>query len=308
MSLLTHLVQFRLSLQENDRRPRTIDSYAKDVKRFEAWFQQERGESPALSAITPLDVRDYREYMRREMQLSPNTINRRLAGLRVFLNWAVDAGYLAANPGARISGIKQVATAPRWLDRNEQYRLLRALERAVRLAQTEGGEDALRQALRDRAIVLTLLHTGLRVRELVSLQMEDLHLAERKGSVYVREGKGGKSRSVPLNAEAREALNDYLAARPAGEGKRLFLGQRGPIGSRQVQRLLKKYARQAELDEKELTAHALRHTFGKNLVDAGVSLDRVATLLGNANLNTTRLYTTPDERDLQQAVEKVVSR
>ena len=138
--------------------------------------------------------------------------------------------------------------------------------------------------------------------------MDDVQLAERKGSVYVREGKGGKSRSVPLNAEAREALNDYLVVRPEdGWESRLFLGQRGPIGSRQVQRLLKKYARQAGLDEKELTAHALRHTFGKNLVDAGVSLDRVATLLGHANLNTTRIYTTPDERDLQQAGEKVTN-
>ena len=308
MSILDHLTQFRLALQESDRRPRTIDSYAKDVKRFDRWFIQSQSHSPDLGEITPLDVRDYREYMRREMALSPNTINRRLAGLRVFLNWAVDAGHLASNPGARISGIKQVAAAPRWLDRNEQYRLLRALERAVRLAQTEGGADALRQAQRDRAIVLTLLHTGLRVRELVSLQVDDIHLAERKGSVYVRYGKGGKSRSVPLNAEAREALEAYLAVRPPAQGARLFLGQRGAIGSRQVQRLLKKIARQAELNVEDVTAHALRHTFGKNLVDAGVSLDRVAMLLGHANLNTTRIYTTPDERDLQQAVEKVSNR
>ena len=156
--------------------------------------------------------------------------------------------------------------------------------------------------------MLTLLHTGLRVREVVSLQLEDVHLAERRGSVYVREGKGGKSRSVPLNAEAREALNDYLAVRPAGAGERLFLGQRGPIGSRQVQRLLKKYAQQAGLDEKVLTAHALRHTFGKNLVDAGVSLDRVATLLGHANLNTTAIYTTPSKSDLANAVERIAWR
>ena len=311
MSILEHLDQFRLALQESDRRPRTVDSYTKDVKRFEAWFRQSQGNSPILTDITPLDVRNYREYMLQTRGLAPNTINRRLAGLRVFLEWAVDAEYLLVNPGAKIKGIKQTPHAPRWLDRSEQFKLLKALDRAVQVACLEAYDNGsvIRQALRDRAIVLIFLNTGLRLAELVSLQVDDATLSERKGSLYVREGKGGKSRSVPLNVEAREALDDYLAMRPEGQGGRLFLGQRGPIGSRQVQRLLKKYARQAELDLQAVNVHALRHTFGKNLVDAGVPLDRVAMLLGHANVNTVRVYINkPSEQDLQEAVEKIIKK
>ena len=154
---------------------------------------------------------------------------------------------------------------------------------------------------------LLLLNTGLRVGELLALQLEDLTLSERKGSLYVREGKGGKSRSVPLNTVARKALRDYLATRPEGQGGAIFLGRQGPIGERTVQRLLKKYIRQAGLNAAQVNAHTLRHTFCKNLVDAGVPLERVAMLLGYANLNPLRVYTTPDESDLPQDVERIIN-
>lgn len=86
----------------------------------------------------------------------------------------------------------------------------------------------------------------------------------------------------------------------------LFLGQRGAVGSRQLQRLFKKYSQQAGLDEHVVTTHSLRHTFGKNLVDSGVSLDQVAKLLSHTSLNTTRLYTTPRASDLDRAVERLM--
>jgi integrase/recombinase XerC len=188
--------------------------------------------------------------------LAPNTVNRRLAGLRVFLGWAVEAGHISVNPGARIRGIQVVEPAPRWLDRSEQHRLVNELEREVQAAQASrkrsatpdtasASHDRLTAALRDRAIVMTLLHTGLRVLELVQLATRDITLSERKGLLIVRDGK-------------------------------------------------------------EVNVHSLRHTFGKNLADAGVSLDQVATLMGHANLNTTRRYTTPGVQDLQRAVERVV--
>lgn len=93
-----------------------------------------------------------------------------------------------------------------------------------------------------------------------------------------RQGKGGKSRRVPLNSQTRQALSAYLAERGEGEGERLFLGQRGPMSEWGIHELVKKYAYQARLED--VTAHTLRHTFAKNLVDAGVPLDQVATLWG----------------------------
>ncbi len=302
--ITTYLTEFTRALQANNRRPRTIDSYTSDVRLFATWFQQKYGHKPALADITPLDVRDYRTHLQQVCNLTPRTVNRRLSSMRVFLEWAIEAGYLAINPAARIRGIKLVEVEPRWLTRTEQHRLLNALKRAVQSAQTMAGAET-SQALRDRAIVAMLLNTGLHVLELVELTLVDLNITEQKGSVYVRDGKGGKARTVPLNATARNALAVYLDVRAEGQGDHLFLGQRGPISSRQVLRILKKYARQSGLEPEVVTAHTLRHTFGKNLIDAGVSIDQAATLMGHASLNTTRLYTTLDTNDLQRAVEKL---
>jgi len=101
-------------------------------------------------------------------------------------------------------------------------------------------------------------------------------------------------------------LGDYLAVRAKRAEGAIFLGKQGPIGERSAQRLLKKYAQQAGLGATPVNTHILRHTFCKNLVDAGVPLERVAMLLGHANLNALRVYTTPDESDLAQDVEKIV--
>jgi integrase/recombinase XerC len=303
------LPEFRRALEENDRRPRTITGYLSDLTQFVAWWQQQYDSPPTLPAITAHDVRDYRDHLQQVEQLSPPTVNRRLASLRVLLTWAVDTGRLAHNPAARIRGIKLAArTVPRWLSRAEQQRLVNAFDRTVQLAMTLADHPAAGlavQAVRDRALLVLLLNTGLRVLEVVSLTLDDVTLNGRSGAVFVRDGKGGKARTIPLNGRTRELLDEYLALRPAHSSRRLFVGQRGPIGSRQVLRLLKKYSRHAGLAAAEISVHTLRHTFGKNLVDAGVPLDQVATLMGHANLNTTRIYTTPGRRDLQRAVERL---
>jgi integrase/recombinase XerC len=102
----------------------------------------------------------------------------------------------------------------------------------------------------------------------------------------VRYGKGGKTRRVPLNIEARKALADFPL--PVG------------LSERRVQEAIAELGRRAGL---EVTPHTLRHTFAKNLMDARQDITRVAALMGHANLNTTRIYTAPGERDLRQAVE-----
>jgi integrase/recombinase XerC len=155
--------------------------------------------------------------------------------------------------------------------------------------------------LRDAAIVRLILFAGLRVGEIVQLRLSDVTLDERKGSVVVREGKGTKRREIPLNSRVRKAMLEYLRVRPDIEINDLFLGQRGEgIQSKTVQRAVQRFAGEAGLEN--VTPHVLRHSFAKALIDNGVSLEKVATLLGHSNLNTTRIYTTPGERDLEEAV------
>jgi len=213
-----------------------------------------------------------------------------LAALRAFAQWA--------NIPLDVRGVEEQSLAPRWLDRREQATLLREAERAVNSAVTA---PARLQAVRDYSIVLLLLNTGLRISELCALTLSDLELSDRKGKVIVRQGKGSKRREIPLNQTARQAIRGWLEVRPP-TAEALFVGRRGealtPSG---VHRCLAALARRAGIEH--LSPHTLRHTFTKNLVDSGVGLERVAALLGHANLNTTRVYVTPGQRDLERAVE-----
>ncbi len=225
---------------------------------------------------------------------------RALAALRTLGAWAVGAGALSTNPVTHIRSIETPALAPKWLDKRTQTALLREIEREVNAARTQAARW---QAFRDQALVMLLLQAGLQVSEACNLTLSDLAIGERKGSVVVREGKGLKQRTVPLNSEARRALSEWLAVRPAWSHQSLFGGQRGEaLQPRAVQRLLADYGRRASV---EVTPHTLRHSFAKNLIDAGVSMAKVAALLGHANLNTTRIYTTPSVTDLEVAVESI---
>jgi integrase/recombinase XerC len=152
------------------------------------------------------------------------------------------------------------------------------------------------------AIVQMMLGAGLRISEVAALRVEDAEINDRSGWVRVRLGKGMKARSIPLSLRVRKALEAYLKKRPDEDETDLFLGQRGPLSEWGIHAVVKKYAYQARLEG--VTAHNLRHTFAKNLVDTGTPLDQVAILLGHESLDTTRVYTQPSERDLERAVRR----
>ena len=123
----------------------------------------------------------------------------------------------------------------------------------------------------------------------------------KRAQILLKANDGWTDAQV-AEAPARRALRRYLVTRPEGESDALFLGQRGRrIGRKTVQRAVWRFSKQAGL--KRVSPHVLRHTFAKSLVDNGVSLEKVAALLGHSDLNTTRRYVTPGERDLQDAVE-----
>jgi len=222
---------------------------------------------------------------------SPATVNRHLVSLRRYFLWAKKQGMLNDTPFEmleRVRVIEQKDIAPRWLSRKEQLAFLRAVRQ---------GENQ-----RDLAIIQMLLGTGLRISEAAALKVSDIELNDRSGWVYVRTGKGMKPRSIPLSAHVRKALQAYLKVRPDEVEEDLLIGQRGPLSEWGIHAIVKKYAYQATLED--VTAHTLRHSFAKNLVDASTPLDQVATLLGHESLDTTRIYTQPSERDLERAVQR----
>jgi len=228
--------------------------------------------------------------------------------VRAYARWAKATGLITDNPTKGIKALRQVDTAPRWLSRSEQYKLLRTVREAVQLgnlrAQGQNTAPGYIWPRRDACLITLMLNTGLRLSEVTALTLEDVEINDRSGEVRVRQGKGRQARAVPLNKDCRTVLTTWLAVRPETDSPALWLSQKGgPLSARAISRRVQALAHQAGLEG--VSPHTLRHSFAKNLVDAGVGLEKVATLLGHANLNTTRIYITPSQVDLQQATEKV---
>jgi integrase/recombinase XerC len=293
-------------LNQQDRSPLTIRGYLADLKAFGVWFQQTNSEELAPACVTPSDIKEYRQHLLTVERAKAATINRRLAALSAYLNWAVQSGQIEKNPAAGIRSVQQVNNGPRYLDRKQQFALQRAVEKELQVARLRFPKRWVARQ-RDCSMVLFLLNTGLRLNEAVSLKLEDVQLTDRKGIVWVRQGKGGKQRIVPLNLDARRALQDWLNARPEDGTDFIWIAvesdQEQALSSRSVQRALTRIGHQAGLST--LTPHMLRHNFAKNLIDSGVGLEKVASLLGHSSLNTTRIYVTPNQADLERAVDQI---
>ena len=296
---------FKAYLVNNDRSPATLQGYLSDLQHFAYWFEGTTGETLSPQSVTPSDIREYRQYMLTVQRYKASTVNRRRSCLYVFIDWAKKDGHIEVNPADSIRSVPQVQPGAKYLDRKEQFALQRAIEKDLQLARLRYPKRWLTRR-RDASLTICLLNTGLRLHEALEMRLDNLELSERKGKLLIY-GKGGKFRSVPLNAKARKALQAWLSVQPDVNGGHLWVAveseQEGSLSSRSVQRIVQRYGQQAGIDN--LTPHILRHTFAKNLVDQGVGLEKVAALLGHSSLNTTRIYITPNEKDLEKAVEKL---
>ena len=295
------LTNFQKHMDDQDLSPLTLKGYLSDLNHFARWFEQTNGEQLTVQRITPTDVKEYKHFLLSVERRKAGTVNRRLASIAALCKWARQNKQITSDPTENIKGVAGVARGPKWLDKHEQHRLIRAIENDLELAKQKYPKRWVTRR-RDASLVLFLLHTGLRLSEAIELRMDDIQLSERKGSVLVQNGKGNKQRSVPLNSDARKAIQEWLEVRPQSDHLWMTVeGEHESLSGRTVQRILQRYAKAA--DVKELTPHVCRHTFAKNLVENEVGLEKVAALLGHSSLNTTRIYITPSERDLELAVE-----
>jgi integrase/recombinase XerC/integrase/recombinase XerD len=297
MDMNTAIAEYCRHLELAGRSRLTVSSYRQDLTKLWAWLEGAWGGKPALADVTPVDLAEYRLYLMRYCR--PATVNKALVVLKAFFAWAEKKGMITGNPAANLKPVREARPSPRWLDRRDQLRLLREVEK---------GKNR-----RDAAIIALLLYAGLRLREVINLRVGDVELSQRRGKVTVRWGKGEKWREVPLNRDARQALQEHLEALPGETNPDdwLFSTQRAKkMSPRALQHLVAKYGKRAGLEK--LSPHVLRHTFCHNLVSRGdVPLDVVAVLAGHTtadgrpNLKTTLRYTTPSRRELQEAVERI---
>jgi site-specific recombinase XerD len=284
-------------LRRRDAAKRTLRAYGVDVEQFASWTIA-RGQGPR--AVGPKEVRRYIAHLS-EQGAAATTTARKLAALRALFASQREHGLIAQNPADLVSTPRRPSHLPRVLSARETARLLDAIPATGPLE------------LRDRALFELAYACGLRAEELVSLRIGDVdHDAEQ---VRV-EGKGRKTRFVPVGEPAMAAMRRYLErARPALEAvppatpaahDALFLSKTGrPLGTSDVRRRLRTWiARLAAAGDRNadgVSPHALRHSFATHLLDGGADLRSIQELLGHASVSSTQIYTRVESSRLRSA-------
>jgi integrase/recombinase XerD len=273
----------------------TVDAYRRDLQ---TWIEYCGLREVDLTGVGPEHVTDYLEGLRSgrppaKGPFAPSSVARMLVSVRSLYRFLVREGYLDVDPTATIGSPRKPRFIPKAIPLTDVESLL---ERPA--------DDLLGR--RDRAILQTLYGAGVRISELVALDVDDVDLDG--GSVLVRSGKGSKARRVPLGRAARRAVGAYLvqtrpelvrrSKRAAGAG--LLLNARGGRLSRQgCWKILKGYAREAGLEDR-VSPHTLRHSFATHMLDAGADIRVVQELLGHASLSTTQVYTLVSDSHLRE--------
>jgi integrase/recombinase XerC len=274
----------------------TIKSYGADLIQFGQFLNGEIGRGAGCTRplpnpeesedqrqlnCDPIAIREFLNYLYAQ-NYTKSTTARKLATLRSFYKFLIRRTLVSVNPLSTIRTPKQEKRLPKCLD----------LEQVQKLLEAPGDADLL--SGRDKAMLEVLYSSGIRVSELVELEMSDLDLQE--GVLRVR-GKGRKDRLTPIGSQAIKAIQRYFEMRASEikcqgpHANRVFLNKHGqPLSTRSVRRKLDKYLLSAGLDP-GISPHTLRHSFATHLLNNGADLRSVQELLGHQSLSTTQIYT-----------------
>ncbi|GAB7057714.1 MULTISPECIES: tyrosine-type recombinase/integrase [unclassified Paenibacillus] len=269
-------VQRFLSDQEaQGKAENTLKTYRRILEAFGRWLDRNGGD---LTEPTRYDVQAYVKTLEQEGK-NAATVDKIVACLSVYSRFIQRPDIVEHIK--RIKPQNKRQTAPKSLEELAVKRLKREIEKT-------GNK-------RDIAIGYMLLETGVRVSELCSLNRQDVTINERSGEMIVRNGKGGKSRTIPLSREVRYHLTQYLAIRNDNEAALFLSSHKKRISARTIQHMLAKFGTHP---------HALRHTFARRLVAAGTDISTVAALTGHSDINMTKRYSMPSSVELAEAIDR----
>lgn len=291
-------------LDEKGLDPKTVANYKASWSKFSKWLKKVDPDLNDPGAAIQRDIANYKRYLQESggrggKPATESTMQLTFVHLNAIFRYFHQQGDIPTNPVEPIRKPRVARRKPKWHSRNEQNAIMREVRRGM--------------SKRDNAIFTVFLHAGLRAHELCDLLRDELVINPRSGSVYVR-GKGFRDREVPLNADARYALESYLAERAETEGDKkspyVFVSERSAkMSVRGVQHIVEKYRKRTGI--KDLSCHSLRHTFGHELLSEIKDLQKVAMLMGHfkengdPNIAMTMIYTTPGKEDLEAAVESI---
>lgn len=269
----------------------TLESYGRDLRQFQAYlhngqldFIKDSSRSTILAYLNNLQTKGR----------AVSTISRNLAAIKSFYQYLVRERYLEKDPAAHLESPKLEKKLPKILTISEVEELLKQ------------PNTFLPTGLRDKAMLELLYATGIRVSELISLNISDINLDMGYIKCY---GKGAKERIVPLGSIAAKCVQEYIGkGRPklvrTYEEAALFVNHHGNRLTRQgFWKIIKKYAQEATIN-KEITPHTLRHSFATHLLENGADLRSVQEMLGHADISTTQIYTHVTKNRLKEVYDK----
>lgn len=300
-------------MQDNGFRNNSIERYLIVARSFIEWHNH----LLKKSEFTPLDVsgrdlQDWKKYLLNEAtyqrgkqkprRYSVSSVNNSLKSIRTFFLFFLELRIISNNPALKVMSQKTAPDferEPRWLERAERNKLLRIID------DNKSAEKNRWKYTRNRAIVYAQLHAGLRLSEILDLEPEDVFFD--MGYIFIHDGKGGKARRVEINKDLRRALSEWMAERGDPNTKKLFTSSRGgkSLSKQGVEYLYKTLSEKTGISG--LTTHVPRHTMAHDLIEGGYSLQRVADILGHANINYTRVYTKSSSQERREALDSLSS-
>ena len=267
-------------VEEKGYSSNTLAAYRNDLSQF---LEFVKPRAASWEGVSHNLIMDYIMAMKADQEYASSTVARKVAAIKSFFHHLVDIGELEDDPTATLDSPKIRKRLPKAISAEELQSLL-----------AEPASEETPKALRDRALLEVLYGTGLRVTELVSLDVDDVNLAS--GTLRVVRPKDKAGRIVPIHERAIEPLREYLERARIQllrdpQEKALFLNHRGHRLTRQgLWLIVKHYVREVGISE-DITPHSLRHTFAAHLVEKKADLEYVQELLGHANISTTQVYT-----------------
>lgn len=274
--------------------PRTIQAYKYDLNKFANFLLNKN--YPKVDNVTKNDIREFLSELAKNGFQKPNagiTRARKLSAIKSFFKHLTREGIVDINPAIDIETPKIPEREPSYLTEQEYELFL----------QTVKEKSTVYYNARDLAIVTMFLGTGMRLSELVGLNLNTVDVKARLVKVL---GKGNKERIIPLSDKVIVALEKYLKSRPEIDTEAFFVSRLGNrLSSGSVYHLIKHFLKESKIKKGKVGVHSLRHTFGASLLNKNVNLVVIQELLGHKRLETTRRYLHINNLDLRNAVEQI---